>query len=112
MMELMVVVTIINVVFAISAPNIRHAREVARGRSCIRNLRQIDGAKEQYAIDWRLPQGNTMPALSVLCGDGTTTYIKGGTPVCPRAGTYAINRVGTNPTCSVGTGALLAHQLP
>ncbi len=112
LVEVMMVVSIISVVFAIAAPNIRRTRETAQARGCMRNLRQIDSAKEQYAMDNRLAQGATMPALSVFCGGGTTTYIKGGQPQCQRGGTYTVNSLGTDPTCSVGTNALIAHALP
>ncbi|MCX6366098.1 MAG: prepilin-type N-terminal cleavage/methylation domain-containing protein [Armatimonadetes bacterium] len=112
LVEVMMVSTIVSVIFAIASPSIRRSREVAQARSCIRNLRQIDSAKEQYAMDNRLVQGATMPALSVFCGVGTATYIKGGTPACPRGGTYTVNSLGTDPTCSVGTAALIAHALP
>jgi prepilin-type N-terminal cleavage/methylation domain-containing protein len=112
LVELMMVVSIISVLFAIAAPNIRGARERAQGRGCIRNLRVIDSAKEQYAIDNRLAQGATMPALSALCGSGTTTYIKGGMPRCQRGGTYTVGNLGVDPTCSTGTNAGVAHILP
>jgi prepilin-type N-terminal cleavage/methylation domain-containing protein len=112
LVEVMMVSTIVSVIFAIAAPSIRRTRETAQGRSCIRNLRQIDSAKEQYAMDNRLAQGATMPALSVFCGAGTTTYIKGGQPACPRGGSYTVNNLGTDPVCSVGTAALVAHALP
>jgi prepilin-type N-terminal cleavage/methylation domain-containing protein len=112
LVEVMMVSTIVSVIFAIAAPGIRRTREVSQARSCIRNLRQIDSAKEQYAMDNRLPQGSTMPALSAFCGAGTATYIKGGAPRCPRGGAYTVNDLGTSPACSVGTGALIAHVVP
>ena len=112
LVEIMMVVCIVSVVFAIAAPNMRRSRETARARGCLRNLRVIDSAKEQYAIDNKLAQGATMPALSTFCGNGTTTYIKGNVPLCQAGGTYAVNNLGTDPTCSVGTGAMIAHILP
>lgn len=112
LVEVMMVVCIVSVVFAIAAPNVRRTSENARARGCLRNLRVIDSAKEQYAIDNKLAQGATMPALSTLCGNGTTTYIKGGAPVCQAGGTYAVNNLGSDPTCSVGTNAMIAHILP
>ncbi|MBB6052860.1 prepilin-type N-terminal cleavage/methylation domain-containing protein [Armatimonas rosea] len=112
LVEVMMVVCIVSVVFAIAAPNLRRTRENARARGCLRNLRVIDSAKEQYAMDNKLAQGSTMPALSVLCGNGTTTYIKGGTPFCQAGGTYTPNNLGTDPSCSVGTNAMIAHILP
>ena len=61
LVEVMMVVSIISVVFAIAAPNICRTRETAQARSCVRNLRQIDSAKEQYAMDNRLAQGADAP---------------------------------------------------
>jgi prepilin-type N-terminal cleavage/methylation domain-containing protein len=112
LVEIMIVVLIIGILVAIAVPNFIRARESARARACVRNLRQIDSAKEQYAMDNRLAQGATMPALSALCGNGTTTYIKGSAPSCPSSGTYTVNNLGTDPTCSVGAAAAVAHVLP
>ncbi|MBB6048448.1 competence type IV pilus major pilin ComGC [Armatimonas rosea] len=112
LVEIMIVVLIIGILVSIAVPNFVRARESARARACVGNLRQIDSAKEQYAMDFRLAQGATLPALSVLCGTGTGTYIKGNAPVCPSNGTYTVNVLGTDPTCSVGTGAAVAHVLP
>jgi prepilin-type N-terminal cleavage/methylation domain-containing protein len=112
LVEVMMVTCIVSVVFAIAAPNMRRARENTRARGCLKNLRVIDSAKEQYAIDNKIAQGATMPALSVFCGNGTTTYIKGGSPVCQAGGTYTVNNLGSDPTCSVGTNAMIAHILP
>jgi prepilin-type N-terminal cleavage/methylation domain-containing protein len=112
LVEIMIVVLIIGILVAIAVPNFVRARESARARACVANLKQIDSAKEQYAMDQKLAQGATMPALSVLCGAGTTTYIKGGTPTCASSGSYTIGNLGTDPVCSIGTGAAVAHVLP
>ena len=112
LVEIMIVVLIIGILVAIAVPNFIRARESARGRACVANLRQIDSAKEQYAMDQKLAQGSTMPALSTLCGTGTTTYIKGGAPLCPSSGTYVVGNLGVDPTCSIGTTAAVAHLLP
>jgi prepilin-type N-terminal cleavage/methylation domain-containing protein len=112
LIEIMVAILIITVLFAIAVPNFIRARETATGRSCIRNLRQIDSAKEQYAMDNHLGANATMPALSVFCGYSTTTYIKGNVPLCPSGGSYTVNNLGTDPTCSIGTNAAVPHILP
>ena len=112
LVEIMIVVLIIGILVAIAVPNFIRARESARARACIANLRQIDSAKEQYAMDNRLAQGGTLPALAALCGTGTTTYIKGGQPACPASGNYVVNVLGEDPTCSVGTNAAIPHDLP
>jgi prepilin-type N-terminal cleavage/methylation domain-containing protein len=112
LVEIMIVVLIIGILVAIAVPNFVRARESARARACVRNLRAIDSAKEQYAMDNRLSHGSTMPALSTFCGSGTTTYIKGSAPTCPSSGTYTVNNLGTDPVCSIGTGAAIVHVLP
>jgi prepilin-type N-terminal cleavage/methylation domain-containing protein len=112
LVEIMIVVLIIGILVAIAVPNFIRARESARARACVANLRQIDSAKEQYAMDNRLAQGGTIGTLASLCGSGTTTYIKGGVPLCPSSGDYTVNILGEDPTCSVGTNAAIAHDLP
>jgi prepilin-type N-terminal cleavage/methylation domain-containing protein len=112
LVEIMIVVLIIGILVAIAVPNFIRARESARARACVANLRQIDSAKEQYAMDQKLAQGATMPALSALCGTGTTTYIKGGAPTCPSSGAYTVGNLGTDPVCSIGTNAAVSHLLP
>src|ERR1041385_2506610 len=88
------------------------ARESSRAKACVGNLKQIDSAKEQWAMDNKIPAGSTTaPTFTDLVGTGK--YIKS-TPECPSAGTYTISAVGTPPTCSVGgtAGAYDAHVLP
>jgi hypothetical protein len=72
--------------------------------ACVNNLRQIDGAKDQWAIEHKREAGAMAPALEVA------EYIKGhAIPVCPDGGTYAVKAVGENPTCSIGGPR---HSLP
>jgi prepilin-type N-terminal cleavage/methylation domain-containing protein len=112
LIEIMVAILIITVLMTIAVPNFIRARASSQGRSCVRNLRQIDSAKQQYAMDNHLAASSTMPALSVFCGYSTTTYIKGNTPSCPAGGAYTVNNLDIDPTCSIGTGAAVAHVLP
>ena len=66
-------------------------------KACIANLKQIDGAKQQWAIDNR-KSGRDVPTAAELFG--TTLYIKI-EPTCPAGGArYGINAVQFNPTCS------------
>ena len=70
--------------------------------TCLANLRQIETAKQQWALE-KGKNINDVPSQQDL-----TPYFKDGTfPVCPDGGTYAINSMGELPTCSV-TG----HALP
>ena len=106
LVEIMIVVLIIGILLAIAVPNFIKARETSRTKGCIANLKQIDAAKEQWAMDNKKGTTDT-PALTDLVGTGTTTYIKN-TPVCQSGGTYTVNAVSTAPTCSIaGT-----HVLP
>ena len=112
LIEIMIVVLIIGILLAIAVPNFVRAREASRAKACVANLKQIDSAKEQWAMDTRASSGAAGPAMTVLTA-ATTGYIKS-TPVCPSSGTYTVNAIGTNPVCSVsGTpGDPLAHLLP
>jgi len=95
LIEIMIVVLIIGILLGIAVPNFVKARESSRARSCVANLKQIDSGKEQYAMDARLT-GTATITMPNLVG----TYIKA-TPLCPANGTYTLNNLGVNPTCSI-----------
>jgi chromosome segregation ATPase len=70
--------------------------------ACINNLRQIDGAKQQWALE------KNKPADAVPKVEDLLPYLKDGVfPVCPDGGTYLINSVEAVPTCT-----LAGHALP
>ena len=50
LVEIMIVVAIIGLLAAIAIPNFVRARNTAQKNTCINNLRQIDGAKQQWAL--------------------------------------------------------------
>ena len=107
LVEIMIVVLIIGILLAIAVPNFIRARESSRAKSCIANLKQIDSAKEQWAMDNKQDTGAT-PASTDLY----TVYTKN-TPSCPSNGTYTIGAIGTNPSCSVGVqSGYNDHVLP
>lgn len=108
MIELMIVVVIIGVILNIAAPNMVRARERTRSRACVSNLRRIDGAKEQWAMDTRARAGATGPAMTLLVGPAR--YIKAN-PVCPSNGSYTINNLGTHPACNTAGGPY-PHTMP
>lgn len=66
-------------------------------RRCMNNLRQIDSAKEQYALAYRLGDE------AVVTGPQIGEYIKGGWNAmkCPAGGKYTVNAIGSDPVCSV-----------
>ncbi len=104
LVEIMIVVAIIGLLAAIAIPNFVRARTTSQKNACINNLRQIDGAKQQWALETHQlstanpPQASLVPYL----GRGAGQW-----PTCPANGSYTINLVSTPPTCNV-TG----HQLP
>ena len=104
LVEIMIVVAIIGLLAAIAIPSFINARNTSRTKACINNLRQIDGAKEQWAM-----ANNKGPTDACVMTDIVPTYIKA-TPTCPAGPTaYVVNAIGTNPTC--GNGAT-GHVLP
>jgi prepilin-type N-terminal cleavage/methylation domain-containing protein len=105
LVEIMIVVLIIGILMAIAVPNFIRARENSRASTCIANLKQMDAAKEQWAMDQRQDAG-AEPTWEDLVGDGADAYMKA-QPECPSGGEYALNPVGENPTCSIE-----GHQLP
>jgi prepilin-type N-terminal cleavage/methylation domain-containing protein len=105
LVEIMIVVAIIGMLAAIAIPNFVHARATAQQNACIANLRQLDGAVQQYALEFKLQSSDsyTLEALK--------PYIKldssGNMPTCPANGTYTPGgTVADSPTCSV-----LGHKL-
>ena len=51
LVEIMIVVAIIGLLAAIAIPNFVHARTTSQQNACINNLRQIDGAKQTWALE-------------------------------------------------------------
>lgn len=106
LVEIMIVVLIIGILLAIAVPNFIKARESSRAKSCMANLKQIESAKEQWAMDTKAaPTATPLPAELY----GATLYLKTA-PVCPSAGTYTEGNMATRPVCS--RGAAEGHALP
>src|SRR5919109_658524 len=99
LVEIMIVVLIIGILLAIAVPNFIKARESSRAKSCVANLKQIESAKEQWAMDTKASPTDT-PTDSDLYG--TTNYVRT-TPECPSGGTYTIDDMSTRPSCDIGT---------
>jgi len=102
LVEIMIVVAIIGLLAAIAVPNFVQARNSARSNTCINNLRMLDSAKEQYAIENNAASGTDMTGSTAQVDD----YLKNNTmPTCPSAGVYALTTIGALPTCSLAGGA-------
>jgi len=113
LVEIMIVVAIIGLLAAIAIPNFVKARATSQANACINNLRQIDAAENQWALEKGHTTGWTAPTLT----SDLTPYIKlnsaGNIPPCPAGGTYNTFTVGATPqvTCTL-SGANPGHFLP
>lgn len=104
LVEIMIVVAIVGLLAAIAIPSFLKARATAQQKACIQNLKQIDAAKELWALENRKTEGSAVVVKQVA------TYLKNSLrPVCPARGTYTYRAVGVKPTCS--RGARLGHTL-
>ncbi len=95
LVEIMIVVLIIGILLAIAVPNFINARTNSRVQTCIANLKQIDSAKQQYAMATGLVNGAAVNDATAL----VPTYMNAW-PSGPITGTYAANAVGSDPTFS------------
>ena len=107
LIEIMIVVLIIGILLAIAVPNFMKARESSRTKSCMANLKQIDAAIEQWAMDEK-KAGTATVAVTDLTG-GAEPYLTTA-PACPSGGTYATTTVNADPTCSL-VGTSPTHSL-
>jgi prepilin-type N-terminal cleavage/methylation domain-containing protein len=112
LVEIMIVVAIIGLLAAIAIPNFVRARTTSQQNACINNLRQIDGAKQQWALEQKVAATASPGATDIqpYMGRGS-----GGTlPTCPAdssitfATSYVVNDVQTAPTCKIVTST---HKL-
>jgi prepilin-type N-terminal cleavage/methylation domain-containing protein len=110
LVEIMIVIAIIGLLCAIAIPNYVRSRANSQANACINNMRQIDGAVQQFAIE----AGKTVGA-TVNYPTDLTPYIKlnasGSIPTCPASGVYTVSPVGASPsvTCSLGTTVSPPH---
>jgi prepilin-type N-terminal cleavage/methylation domain-containing protein len=93
LVEIMIVVLIIGILMAIAVPNFIKARSNSRLQTVIANLKQIDSAKEQWAME-----NGAVSGAAVVSGDLQPTYMKSWPDNTPVTGAYLPNAVGTNPT--------------
>ena len=113
LVEIMIVVAIIGLLAAIAIPAFMKARNSARRNACVNNLRMIDAAKDQYALEYGGTNG-TLYTWDNLC-----LYIKdmSNKCTCPAAmaavrsiTNYSIEVLGSNPLCVV-QGVAFGHCL-
>src|SRR5271155_738188 len=83
LVEIMIVVAIIGLLAAIAIPNFVRARTTSQMNACINNLRLIDAAKQQWALEQRQGAAATISTggteLQPYLGHGSA----GELPTCP-----------------------------
>jgi prepilin-type N-terminal cleavage/methylation domain-containing protein len=105
LVEIMIVVAIIGLLAAIAVPNYVHARKSSQTNACINNLRQLDGAKQQWALESGKKSSETPTSAEIQpyigrgqSGSLAKLYCPLVVPAGPMDG-YTINAVGTAPVC-------------
>jgi len=105
LVEIMIVVAIIGLLAAIAIPNFIRARTKSQENACINNLRQMDGAIQQWALETKAAADADVSTVNI------EPFIKakagGGLPDCPATGVYAVTKVNASPTCTIA-----GHVLP
>jgi len=86
----------------IQATDQRAAVDAIRFRNmCITNLRMLDAAKQQWALEYNRP-AEAQPTVQEV-----VAYLPGNVlPTCPAGGAYTINVVSNVPTCTIPGHAL------
>ena len=97
LVEIMIVVAIIGLLASIAIPNFVKARTTAQMNACISNLRVIDGAIQQWALDTKQGDTATVTATDIL------PYLKNSV-TCPSGGktfadSYSVTTVQARPAC-------------
>jgi len=97
----MLVVALVGLLAVIAVPNIVRARTQSQTQACINNLRQIDDASQQWALE------NLKSAGAAVSFTDIQPYLKGPI-VCPAAGgsptfatSYSLSTVSNKPACLV-----------
>lgn len=111
LVEIMIVVAIIGLIAAIAVPGVMRARSRAQENTCMDNLRLIDAAKQQWALENRANSTDTPTGLQIqpYLGRGS-----GKLPLCPSdpqqtfATSYDVNDMSTAPSCKI----VATHALP
>jgi len=109
--EIFALVCIVGVFAWCSIPNFNSGGHSSPHNACINNLRQIDGAINEWALEKNKTTNDT-PTW-----DDVKVFIKSNPQInllkCPAGGTYTLHKVGTIPqvSCSL-SAATPPHRLP
>lgn len=107
LLECMIVLAIISLLAAITIPSMVRARTTSQMNDCISNLKQVDAATQQWAIENNAGVGTPITAANIrpYLGRGSSGSIQ--SVFCPADVTkqfdnsYTISDTGTKPSCVV-----------
>lgn len=99
LIEVMIVVAILGIILAIAATTWVKQRELSRARVCQENLTKIDGAKEQWALEYN-KGAEASPVWGDLFSEDGSGYLKR-QPFCPVGGNYTIGTLAEPAQCTV-----------
>ena len=116
LVEIMIVVAIIGLLAAIAIPNFLQARSTAQQNTCIQNLRAIDSATQQWALETGADPAATVAPGNVQPYMGHSS--SGKLPWCPLdpqkqfTSSYTIANASSPPVCQLQSSGNFAHVLP
>ena len=105
--EIMIVVAVIGLLAAIAIPNFIRARGASQMNACINNLRQIDGAVQQWALENNADTSSTVTTADITAYLGRDSSGSVASVFCPAdptktfANSYLIVDVSTRPVCQI-----------
>ena len=102
LIELMIVIAIIGLLTTLAVPNFARARDTSRLNMIYGNLRTLDAAKDQWALENNKPTGTPVDSVSVL-----SNHFRWGGIQDVLHETYAPNAVGTRPEAQLPAGVKL-----
>jgi prepilin-type N-terminal cleavage/methylation domain-containing protein len=117
LVEIMIVVAIIALLAAIAVPNFLRARKRSQATRVLEDLRMLDAALDQYAIENNKPSDVTVPfaALKDYLKTGSTLYNAAGTGTDPKdmfGNSYGTFKVDSIPKVSSDTFDKLKDVAP
>jgi prepilin-type N-terminal cleavage/methylation domain-containing protein len=112
LVEIMIVVAIIALLAAIAVPNFLRSRKRSQATQVLEDLRIIDGAVDQYAIEFKKSPGDVVEWADVqkYVKTGTRLYTSAGTDILGNA--FVLPTVDQAPTVPAATFTALSDVAP
>ena len=112
LVEIMIVVAIIALLAAIAVPNFLRSRKRSQATQVLEDLRQIDSAVDQWAIENNKAGGSAVTWADVqkYIKNGTRLYTSGGKDILGNA--FTINAVDVAPQVNTATYTALSDVAP